>query len=254
MSRKPVVGANWKMFKTPREGVELAQDVVSALGADAEAVEVVVCPPFPALVPVSEVLQGTALGLGAQNAYWEAEGAFTGEVSVPMLQAAGCGYVIIGHSERRHKLGESDEDAGKKVQAVLAGGLQPILCVGELLEEREAGQTEKVVARHLETGLALSRDENLENVVVAYEPVWAIGTGKAATKEDANEVCVFIRQWLKDQLGAQVAEAVRIQYGGSVKPENAADYMAQSDIDGALVGGASLKPNDFAGIVAACRG
>jgi len=246
--RKIIIGANWKMNKTPREGVELIRELKEQLGSLRD-IEVVICPPYPALLPVGCELKDTGMALGAQNLYWEKEGAFTGEVSPGMLKACGCEYVIIGHSERRHVFGETDDQVAKKVRAALAEGLKPILCVGELLEEREAGITEAVVRGQLEAALAVVSPQEVSGLVIAYEPVWAIGTGKASTAEDAQEVAHFIRQLLAEGYGKEKAEAVRIQYGGSVKPDNVRAFLQQPDVDGALVGGASLKAAVFAELV-----
>jgi len=246
--RKIIIGANWKMNKTPQEGVELVSELKEQLGALGD-MEVVICPPYPALLPVGAELSGTDMVLGAQNLYWEKEGAYTGEVSPGMLKACGCEYVIIGHSERRHVFGETDDEVAKKVRAALDEGLKPILCVGELLEEREAGKTEAVVKRQLEAALAEVFAEEVSEIVIAYEPVWAIGTGKASTADDAQRVAHFIRQLLAKGYGNEKAEAVRIQYGGSVKPDNVRAFLEQPDVDGALVGGASLKAAVFAELV-----
>lgn len=248
--RQPVIAGNWKMNKTPAEAAELARALVSEIGPVAN-VERVLCPPFVALAAVAPVLAGTGIGLGAQNMHWEKAGAFTGEVSAPML-AGLCQYVIIGHSERRQYFGETDETVNKKVKAALAHGLTPIICVGENLAENEAGQTRAVVARHVRGAYqGLSADEALKTII-AYEPVWAIGTGRAATPEGANAVHAdCIRPLLAELFSAQLAQALRIQYGGSVTAANAAALMAQPDIDGALVGGASLKVADFSAIVRA---
>lgn len=246
--RKPVIGGNWKMNKTPQEGVELVAELRDDLG-DMADVEVIICPPYPALLPIGSELAGGNIKLGAQDLYWEKEGAFTGQVSPGMLRACGCQYVIIGHSERRHVFGETDAQVAKKVRAALDEGLKPILCVGELLAEREAGETEIVVKRQLEAALAGVRGEEISTLVIAYEPVWAIGTGRASTAEDAQDVAHFIRRTLAGLYDREKSEAVRIQYGGSVKPENVKFYLAEADIDGALVGGASLKAAVFAQLI-----
>ncbi|NLJ34024.1 MAG: triose-phosphate isomerase [Firmicutes bacterium] len=246
--RKPVIGGNWKMNKTPQEGVELVAKLKDAL-RDMAAVEVVLCPPYPALVPVAEELVGSDIKLGGQDLFWEKEGAFTGQVSPGMLKACGCHYVIIGHSERRHVFGETDEDVAKKVRAAIDEGLKPILCVGELLAEREAGETEAVVERQLKAALAGVTAEEVSTAIIAYEPVWAIGTGRASTAKDAQAVAQFIRKTLADLYGEEKAELVRIQYGGSVKPDNVNQYLKEPDIDGALVGGASLKAAVFAELI-----
>ncbi|NPV73131.1 MAG: triose-phosphate isomerase [Pelotomaculum sp.] len=253
-ARKPFIAGNWKMFKTVPEAVAFAQELKTAV-AGVDGVEIAVCPPFTALVPVAEALRGTGIAVGAQDVHWEESGAFTGEVSPLMLKDAGCSYVIIGHSERRQLFGETDEKVNRKVRAALAHGLTPIMCVGETLEEREAGVTEEVVRRQAESGLAGLTPEQAGGLVIAYEPVWAIGTGKTASEQDAQQVIGFIRGLVRDLYGAGAAGAMRIQYGGSVKPENAAGLMAQPDIDGALVGGASLEVKSFVEIIkAACIG
>ncbi len=248
MVRKPIIAGNWKMHKTGPEAVRLAKQV-KVLLADASGVEVVVCPPFPALYAVSEVLRGSELALGAQDVFWEEEGAFTGEVSPGMLKDAGCLYVIVGHSERRHILGETDEMVARKVRAALRGGLRPIVCVGETLAQRRAGETKAVVEGQLRSAVRGLELDDPARLVIAYEPVWAIGTGENATGEQAQEVAAWIRQALADELGADAAQAIRIQYGGSVKPNNIAEFLRQPDIDGALVGGASLDASSFAQIV-----
>lgn len=249
MSRLPIVAGNWKMNKTPAEAGELARVLVSALNT-LGGVEVVLCPPFVSLAAVHNELKGSRLGLGAQNIHWEKSGAFTGEISAPML-SGWCSHVIIGHSERRQFFGETDETVNKKVQAALAHNLAPIICVGELLAEYEANKTTEVVTRQMKGAYSgLSKDEALKTVV-AYEPVWAIGTGKAATGAGANSVIgLAIRGVLADLYGSTTADAIRIQYGGSVTAANIKEFMTQPDIDGALVGGASLKAPDFQTIVA----
>ena len=243
--RTPLIAGNWKMNGTIRESVELAKGVRAAIG-EVPAVEVAVCPPFTALQKVREVLDGSRIGLGAQDMHWEAKGAFTGEVSSAMLQELGCTSVILGHSERRHIMGESNDIINKKVRGALQAGLLPIVCVGELLEERNMKVTREVVERQVTKAV-----ENLPAgpLVFAYEPVWAIGTGLTATPHVAQELHYFIRNLLTRLLGAAVAGATRILYGGSVKPENAKELMGQSDIDGLLVGGASLDAAAFAKIV-----
>lgn len=246
--RKPVIAGNWKMYKTPSE----ARDLVEALKpllAGQEKVEAVICPPFTALETVNNLLQGSAIGLGAQDVHWEKEGAFTGEVSPSMLAAVGCRYVIIGHSERRQYFGETDETVNKKVKAAIAAGLIPLVCVGETLAQREAGETEQVCRTQVQGGLAGLSAPQVAAMVIAYEPVWAIGTGRTASAADAQEVIAGIRGVVAGMYGKEAADSLRIQYGGSVKPENIAELMAQPDIDGALVGGASLKAESFAKIV-----
>lgn len=217
--------------------------------SDVSNVEVVVCPPFISLAPVAEVIKDSNIALGAQNIYWEKKGAFTAEVSGPMLVSVGCTYVIIGHSERRSYFGETDETVNKRIFSALEEGLKPIVCVGETLEERENGTAFDVITRQVKNGLAGLSVEQMASIVIAYEPVWAIGTGKTATPAQAQEVHAFIRQLLNTMFGEATAEATRIQYGGSVKPENASELMGQTDIDGALVGGASLKADVFEKIV-----
>ncbi|MFA4885650.1 MAG: triose-phosphate isomerase [Desulfotomaculaceae bacterium] len=248
MSRRPIIAGNWKMHKTITEALALVLEIKEAV-ASLDGVEVVVCPPFTAIAQVAEALTGTDIAVGAQNVYWEDRGAYTGEVSPVMLRDAGCRYVVIGHSERRQYFGETDEKVNRKVKAVLTQGLTPIMCVGETLAEREAGITEKVVRTQTEAGLAALTQEQVAGMVIAYEPVWAIGTGKTASDEDAQQVISFIRSIVKELYGPGAAGRVRIQYGGSVKPENAAGLMAKPDIDGALVGGASLEAASFVGII-----
>ena len=251
--RKPLIAGNWKMHKTVLEAAAFGRELKTSLAGIGD-VEVAVCPPFTALAQVAEVLSGTNIAVGAQNVFWEDQGAFTGEISPLMLKDAGCRYVIVGHSERRHYFGDTDENVNRKVKAVLAHGLIPIMCVGETLEERESGVTEKVVRTQVEAGLDGLAPEQVAGLVLAYEPVWAIGTGKTASDEDAQQVIGFIRGLVKGRFGARAAEGVRIQYGGSVKPGNAAGLMAQPDIDGALVGGASLEVESFVEIIKAVIG
>jgi triosephosphate isomerase len=246
--RKPIIAGNWKMNTTVAEAVALVEDLKPRV-KDVTEVEVVVCPPFISLVPVAEALKGSNIGLGAQNMYWEKSGAFTAEVSGPMLVSAGCDYVIIGHSERRQYFGETDETVNKRVFAALDDGLKPIVCVGETLQERERENTFKVIKQQITGGLAGLSVAQMETIVIAYEPVWAIGTGKTATPAQAQEVHAFIRKELAGMFGEATANATRIQYGGSVKPNNATELMSQADIDGALVGGAALKADSFEAIV-----
>jgi triosephosphate isomerase (TIM) len=245
--RRPIVAGNWKMNTTIDEGLALV-DELRPLIDDVGSVDRVVCPPFVSLHAVSDRLRDSEIAVGAQNVYFEPKGAFTGDVSAPML-AGLARYVIVGHSERRTLFGEDDEVVAKKIRAVQAVGLLPILCVGETLAERHWGATESVLRRHVHT--ALDGLASVDGLVVAYEPVWAIGTGRAATVDDANEGCRFIRAEIESLFGEAVAQATRIQYGGSVTPDNAPEYFAQPDIDGALVGGASLVAESFAGIVRA---
>ena len=238
------------MYKTINEAIDLANGLKRELfKADFSVVDVVLCPVFTALSEVAEVLNETGIQLGAQNFYWQDEGAFTGEVSAPMLKDAGCQYVIIGHSERRQFFGETNETVNKKIKAALKHGLTPIICVGENLQERESNNTFKVITSHIEGGLVDISSEDMLKTVIAYEPVWAIGTGKTATGEQAQEVHKFIRDLLRKMYGEEVASSVRIQYGGSVKPENIVELMGKPDVDGALVGGASLKMETFSSIV-----
>ena len=232
--------------------IALAKDVVKGAHGVGD-VEIAVCPPSVYLEAVAGVVRGSNVGLGAQNMYHEANGAFTGEISAAMLVDLGCQYVILGHSERRQFLGETDDLINKKVKAALAAGLTPILCVGELLNQREAGQTADVIRTQIDGSLAGITADQLPKIVIAYEPVWAIGTGKVATPKQAEEVHSDLRKLLGQRYNDQLAQQVRIQYGGSVKPSNAAELLAQPDIDGALVGGASLKADDFLGIIAGAR-
>jgi len=249
--RRKVIAGNWKMNKTVTEALALVRELRGQVSMVRDRVEILIAPPFPALALVAKALEDSNLGLCAQNCHWEASGAFTGEVSAPMLKDVGCQYVILGHSERRQYFGETDETVNKRAQAVVKAGMTPILCVGETLAEREAQRTLEVVGRQLKGGLQDFSGAEGARFVIAYEPVWAIGTGRTATSAQAQEVHAFIRTQLQSLLGREASEQVRIQYGGSVKPENAADLLGQPDIDGALVGGASLKATDFAGIVKA---
>ncbi len=246
--RVPIIAGNWKLNKNRAEAESLAKGVVEAV-KDAKNIEVLLCPVFTCLETVARVVAGTNVKLGAQDVYWEESGAFTGEVSASLLKDIGCTYVIVAHSERRQFFGETNETANKKVKAVLKNGLTPILCVGETLAERESGKMEAVVTSHVREGLAGLSAAELETVVIAYEPVWAIGTGKTATPQQAQDVHALIRSLLKEIGGESVAAKVRIQYGGSVKPDNVKELMGQPDIDGALVGGASLKADSFAALV-----
>ncbi len=246
--RQPIIAGNWKMYKTAAEAVEFVRDL-KPLAGGAKHCEIVICPPYTSLEVLAPELAGTGISLGAQNMYWEAEGAYTGEVSPGMLLAAGCKYVILGHSERREYFGESDETVNRKLKAALTNGLVPIFCVGEKLAEREAGTTTQVVRRQVTGGLAGIAPADAARMVIAYEPVWAIGTGRTASSEDAEEVISFIRGVVEELFGPETAAEVRIQYGGSVKPGNAPELMGMPNIDGALVGGASLDPVSFAQIV-----
>lgn len=247
MARKVIIAGNWKMNKTASEGRKLVEELKSKV-AGIDKVEIVVCPPFTTLESVVNAANGSNVKVGAQNIHWAENGAFTGEVSGAMLKEAGVEYVIIGHSERRQYFGETDETVNKRLKAALAAGLKPIVCVGELLEEREGGKTEKVLDVQLRKGLEGISAADMEKVVLAYEPVWAIGTGKTATPEMAQETHAFIRKVLVSLFG-KTADGVRIQYGGSMKAENAAELVKQTDIDGGLIGGASLKADSFADLV-----
>lgn len=248
-NRTLLIAGNWKMNNDRDQAKALATELVAALPEVPAGVEVLVCPPTIDLCCVSHKLEGSGIALGAQNCYWEASGAYTGETSVPMLKTAGCTYCIIGHSERRDYFHETDEDQNKKAKALVAGGIVPVFCCGEPLEVREAGTYVEHVVSQVKAGLAGLEIENADQLVVAYEPIWAIGTGKSASVEIAEDCCRLVRDVVRDMVGEEAAEAVRIQYGGSVKPGNIVEYMAQPDIDGALIGGASLKPDSFLEII-----
>ncbi len=250
--RTPLMAGNWKMNKTVREAVELATDLKTRL-ADTRGVDVVLCPPFTALADVGRAVAGSQLELGAQDMHWEASGAFTGAVSAPILWDLGCTYVIVGHSERRRMFCETDEDVRRKVVAALANELFPILCVGESLEEREDGRTERILQTQARIGTMDVTPEQASQIVVAYEPVWAIGTGRPATGEEAGRVAGLLRKWLGEWFGEQAA-SVRILYGGSVTPQTIGEFVRQPEIDGALVGGASLDAASFAAIVGGAAG
>ena len=247
-NRLPLIAGNWKMYKTIPESLALVSELKSACSGIGDR-EILVCPPLPSLLPVGEALKGSNIKLGAQNLHWEKEGAFTGEVSAVMLKAAGCHYVIVGHSERRQTFSETDETVNKKMTAAFQNGLVPIVCVGETLAEREGGKTFPVVERQIRKGVSGLSKEDFLKLVIAYEPVWAIGTGKTATPLQAQEVHAFIRKILSEMVAADASQKVRILYGGSVKPDNIDALMSEPDIDGGLVGGASLKSQDFARIV-----
>lgn len=251
--RKPFVAGNWKMFKTVAEARSLVSELIPTLQS-IEKVDKAVCPPFTSLLPVAALLEGTDIGLGAQNMYWEPSGAYTGEISPSML-AELCQYVIIGHSERRTFFGETDETVNRKIHAALANGLIPIVCIGETLEENEAGKTEEVIAGQLRKGLVgLIESGKVSSLVIAYEPIWAIGTGRAATSSGAAAVVGdIIRPALTEIFNSDYAQAIRVLYGGSVKSNNAAEYFREPEIDGALVGGASLKVVEFSEIVRAAE-
>ncbi len=246
--RRAFIAGNWKLNKTISESVEFV-NAVKASVAGATGVDIGIGAQFAALKSLADACKGTNIKIGAQDCYWEESGAFTGEVAPAMLIDAGCSFVIIGHSERRQFFGETNETVNRKIKAALAAGLEVIMCCGEMLEERERGVTNKVVKDHIVNGLAGLTVEQMKKVTVAYEPVWAIGTGKTATPAQAQEVHAFIRGLLKEIFGEATAQSVRIQYGGSVKPDNVKELMAQPDVDGGLVGGASLKPDSFEKLV-----
>lgn len=245
--RTPIIAGNWKMFKTVEQSVSFIEEVKGK--AEVEGVESVICAPFTSLPALVEAVKGTSLKVGAQNMHWEDSGAYTGEISGEMLQALGIDYVIIGHSERRAYFAETDETVNKKVHAAFKYGITPIVCVGENLEEREAGKTKDVCKVQTEAALEGLSSEQVAKVVIAYEPIWAIGTGKSSTAEDANDVISYIRELVADKYGREAADKIRIQYGGSVKPNNIREFMGQADIDGALVGGASLEPASYIELV-----
>ncbi|GAA3403303.1 triose-phosphate isomerase [Paenibacillus hodogayensis] len=249
--RTPIIAGNWKMFKTVKEAVAFIEAVKGK--AEVDGVESVICAPYTNLPALVEAVSGTTLKVGAQNLHWEDNGAFTGEISGVMLKDLGVHYVIIGHSERRAYFADTDETVNKKVHAAFKHGLLPIVCVGETLEEREAGKTKDVCRVQTEAALQGLSEEQAAQVVVAYEPIWAIGTGKTSTADDANEVIGFIRERIAAQFGSDTAAKVRIQYGGSVKPNNIREFMQQSDIDGALVGGASLEAASYIELVQGAR-
>jgi triosephosphate isomerase len=246
--RKPLIAGNWKMYKTINEAIQLANGIKREL-LDFEGADIAICPTFTALSSVYDVIMDTNIKLGAQDLYWEKEGAYTGEVSSIMLKDCGCDFVIIGHSERRKYFSETDETVNKKIKAALAVGLTPVCCVGETLEEREESKTIEVVGKQLEGCFKDLKDEDISSSVIAYEPVWAIGTGKNATPQQAEEVHRFIRNWIEKKFAPEVAISLKILYGGSVKPSNIKDLSKEEDVDGALVGGASLEVSSFAEIV-----
>jgi len=248
MGRLPFMAGNWKMNKTVGEAIDLVRELKTGISG-VKGVEVAVAPPFTALYAVCKELEGSSIRLAAQNLYWEEKGAFTGEVSPLMLKEVGCHYVIIGHSERRQFFGEIDETVNRRIKAALLQGLKVIFCMGETLKEREEGKTFPVIERQVEGGLKSLSDKEMKNMVIAYEPVWAIGTGKTATPGQAEEVHRFIRGKIEKLYSREVSEEIRIQYGGSVTPENIKGLMDQPNIDGALVGGASLKAEPFSKIV-----
>ncbi len=246
--RRPIIAGNWKMNKTATEARDLADKLIPLVSVVKDR-DIVLAPPFTSIPAVSGTIKGTNMALAAQDLFWEDKGAFTGEISAEMLLDLGCKYVIIGHSERRQFFGETDETVNKKLRQALNKSLLPIVCVGELLSEREAGKANQVIERQVVGALKGVAAAEMQKIVIAYEPVWAIGTGKTATPDQANEIHAFIRQKIKSMYNDDVAGALRIQYGGSVTPDNVSTLMAKPDIDGALVGGASLKPESFAALV-----
>jgi len=248
--RKLFIAGNWKMNASTSETETLLEDLIAQV-SDVQDIDIAVCPPCVYLHKAIYMTKDSPIEVGAQNCYMESKGAFTGEIAPEMLKDVGCRYVIIGHSERRHIFGETDDMINRKVKKALSSGLHVILCIGELLEEREARKTESVVEGQLDGGLKDLSETDLGKITLAYEPVWAIGTGKTATPDQAQEVHAFIRNWIQNKYGSSVSENIRIQYGGSVKPENAKELLEQPDIDGALVGGASLKADSFSAIIKA---
>jgi len=247
-NRTPLIAGNWKMFKTGIEAVETAARLVKLVAGTTD-IDVMIAPPFTALAPVSDIVRGSCVSLGAQNLFWEAQGAFTGEISPAMLVSAGCKYVIIGHSERRQYFNETDQTVNKRMQAAVDNDLIPVMCVGESEKERESKDTFSVLDKQVKKGLEGFSSDDLKRLVIAYEPVWAIGTGKTATSHQAQEVHQFLRSVLEKNFGNMLANSIRILYGGSVKPNNIGELMAMPDVDGALVGGASLDPETFSKIV-----
>lgn len=245
--RRPLIAGNWKMYKTTSEALGFVEAFIPLMGES--DIEVALCVPFTQLPAVKEAIKDTKIKIGAQNMHYDDEGAFTGEISPVMLKEIGVDYCIIGHSERRSYFGETDGTVNKKLHAAFKHGITPILCVGESLEERDSGKTEYIVRGQIENGLSDLEAKDVSRMVVAYEPIWAIGTGKTATAEQANETIAYIREVIREMYGEEISEQVRIQYGGSVKPNNASEIMNQEDIDGALVGGASLNPHDFIEII-----
>lgn len=245
--RKPIIAGNWKMNNTNSQAVKLVENIKKiSLSKDVEAL---VCVPFTALQDVKKALEGTDIKVGAQNMHWEESGAFTGEISALMLKEMGVDYCIIGHSERRQYFNETDETVNNKLKAALAHGLLPIICVGETLEQRENGEAKEVVKNQILKGFSDISNEDIKDIVLAYEPIWAIGTGKTASSDDANDMCAFIRETIGQIYGDNEKQIIRIQYGGSVNPNNVVELMGKTDIDGALVGGASLKADDFTKLV-----
>ena len=247
-TRRPLIAGNWKMYKTVAEAQETARELIGQTAA-VDNVDIMIAPPFTALAAVASVVENSPVALGAQDLFWEKEGAYTGQIAPGMLREAGCRYVIIGHSERRQHFGETDETVNQKIAAAVEAGLVPILCIGESEAQREADETFSVLDKQIKSGLKSLFANDLKDLVIAYEPIWAIGTGKTATSQQAQEVHRFLRQLLADLYDDAYARSVRILYGGSVKPDNIAELMSMEDIDGALVGGASLKADTFARIV-----
>ncbi len=247
--RTPVIAGNWKMNKTPNETRELLKDIIPQ--TPKSSCEVVVCVPFTSLAAAAEMTGGTALKLGAQNVHWEEKGAYTGEISAQMLTEIGAGYVLVGHSERRAYFGETDETVNARLKAALNAGLKVILCVGELEAQREAGITEEIVSMQAKQALRGVSEEQMKNVLIAYEPVWAIGTGKTATSAQAQDVCCYLRWVVEELYGSSIASQMKLLYGGSMNASNAAELLAEDDIDGGLIGGASLKAVDFGKIIEA---
>jgi triosephosphate isomerase len=248
-NRTPIIAGNWKMFKTIPDAIEYSDRLSQLLSPDPVGVEVMIAPSYPSLYPVKQALSGTCVQIGAQDMFWEAEGAFTGQVSCDMILSAGCSHVILGHSERRQLFGDTDETINKKLSAALDGNLVPVFCIGETIDEREQNKTFSVLDKQMEMGLIGFSAEALQTLVLAYEPVWAIGTGKTASKEQAQEVHAYLRQWVEKKFGNTLAKSIRILYGGSVKPDNIGGLMTMPDIDGGLIGGASLDPDSFSKIV-----
>jgi triosephosphate isomerase len=249
--RKKVIAGNWKMNNDLTETQNLISKLSSGLSKEKISCDVIVCPPFTSLMEASSLLKNTSIKLGAQNMYYEDSGAYTGEVSASMLKSVGCEYVILGHSERRTIFNETDEVINKKIKKALESGLKPIFCIGETLVEREKNVTIDVIKKQLTVGLNDISEQNLSSIIIAYEPVWAIGTGRNATPEQAEDVHKYIRNWIKEKYSSNAAEDLVIQYGGSVKPDNAKELLSQKDIDGALVGGACLKADSFISIIKA---
>ena len=249
--RRPLIVGNWKMYKEPDEAVGLARALISMIGGMESERDVVICPPFVCLQPVFQVLQDSPISLGAQNMHWEAEGAYTGEISPAMILTCGCTYVILGHSERRQHFGETDATVNRKLEAALEVGLLPIICVGESLEQRRAGRVEEVVLGQVEAALQGVAAKDGPGLALAYEPIWAIGTGTATSADQAEEVHSLIRNFLRQRFDSETAAQIRILYGGSVKPDNAADFFSRINIDGGLIGGASIPGETFVAIAKA---